>query len=92
MMDVETFERLLGETTIQLRPGDVIVAYTDGITEAMNREGEEWGMQNFLEAVRQASAEGANSVLNNVRQRIERFVGENPQYDDMTLLALRDLG
>jgi len=92
MMDVETFERLLGETTIQIKPGDVIVAYTDGITEAMNRDGEEWGMQNFLEAVRQASSEGANSVLNNVRQRLERFVGDNPQYDDMTLLALRDLG
>ncbi|MFH0909880.1 MAG: PP2C family protein-serine/threonine phosphatase [bacterium] len=92
MMDVETFERLLGETTIQIKPGDVIVAYTDGITEAMNSEGEEWGMQNFLEAVRQASSEGANSVLNNVRQRLARFVGENPQYDDMTLVALRHLG
>jgi sigma-B regulation protein RsbU (phosphoserine phosphatase) len=92
MMDVDTFERLLQETTIRLKSGDVVVLYTDGITEAMNRDGEEWGMQNFLEAIKVASAEGAHSVLNNVRQRLTRFVGDHPQYDDMTLLALRDLG
>jgi phosphoserine phosphatase RsbU/P len=75
--------------TISLQPGDVVVAYTDGVTEAMNPQGEEWGVDNFLDAVRVAAEEGANSVLNNVRQRLERFVGDRPQYDDMTLLALR---
>jgi sigma-B regulation protein RsbU (phosphoserine phosphatase) len=83
---------MLRETTIRLKTGDVVVLYTDGITEAMNREGEEWGFQSFIEAVKVASAEGAHSVLSNVRQRLIRFVGDHPQYDDMTLLALRDLG
>ena len=65
------------------------MGYTDGVTEAMNVQEQEWGMDNFLDAVRVAAEEGANSVLNNVRQRLERFVGDRPQYDDMTLLALR---
>jgi len=86
--DVEIFDRVLQEVTISLKPGDVVVAYTDGVSEAMNSRDEEWGVDNLLDAVRVASKEGANSVLNNVKQRLERFVGNRPQYDDMTLLAL----
>lgn len=86
--DTETFERVLEEIRIPLKPGDVVVAYTDGVTEAMNIREEEWGLDQLLDAIRVASREGANSVLNNVRQRLERFVGNRPQYDDMTLLAL----
>ncbi len=87
--DAGTFERVLQEVKIPLKPGDVVVAYTDGVTEALNPQGDEWGVDNFLDAVRVAAEEGAHSVLNNVRQRLERFVGNQPQYDDMTLLALR---
>ena len=89
--DKEIFERTLKEVTIPLKAGDVVIAYTDGVTEAMNAQEEEWGLDNFLDAIRVAAEEGANSVLNNVRQRLERFVGEQRQYDDMTLLALRIL-
>ena len=55
----------------------------------MNERDEEWGMDSFLDSIRTAADEGAHSVLNNVRQRLERFVGDRPQYDDMTLLAIR---
>jgi len=68
------------------------VAYTDGITEALNAAGEEWGQGRLFETLKQAAPEGAHSVLTNVRQRVERFVGQRPQYDDMTLLALRVMG
>ncbi len=84
----EAFERTLADVRVSLKPGDVVVAYTDGITEAMNAKGEEWGVDSFLDAVRVAARDGASSVLNNVRQRLERFVGAYPQYDDMTLVAL----
>ena len=86
--DSETFKRVLQEVTISLKPSDVVVAYTDGVTEAMNQQDEEWGLDNLLDAVRVAAGEGAKNVLDNVRQRLERFVGNRPQYDDMTLLAL----
>jgi phosphoserine phosphatase RsbU/P len=87
----EVFESALKEVTVDLKQGDVVMAYTDGVTEAMNPQGEEWGIDRFMDAIRVAADEGANSVLNNVRQRLERFVGNQPQYDDMTLLALRVL-
>ena len=84
----ELFDALLNEQEIYLQPGDVVVAYTDGITEAMNSAKEEWGMNAFVETCSLSSSEGAHSLLNNVRQRIQRFVSDYPQYDDMTLLAL----
>lgn len=89
--DVDFFDAALREERVPLSPGDVVVAYTDGVTEAMNEGGEEWGIDNFLEAVNVAAPEGANSVLNNVQQRVLRFAGDMGQYDDMTLLALRVL-
>ncbi len=89
LSDSPTFDKILKEVTLHLQPGDVIVAYTDGITEGMNERDEEWGIDNFLDSIRTAADEGAHSVLNNVRQRLERFVGDRPQYDDMTLLAIR---
>ncbi len=89
--DKETFEATLREKTVQLKPGDVVVAYTDGVTEAMDDKGNEWGVDRFLESVSTAAPDGANAVLNNVQQRLMRFVGSVEQYDDMTLLALRIL-
>lgn len=86
--DDDTFERSIADTRVQLEPGDLVVAYTDGITEAMNAQGEEWGIESFLAAARVAARDGANSVVNDVRQRLERFVGNHAQYDDMTLVAL----
>ncbi len=91
MADDETFEQVLDAASIRINPGDVLVAYTDGITEAMNEQGQEWGFDEFLRACRVGAPEGAKPVLNNVRQRLVRFVGEHPQYDDMTLLAVRVL-
>lgn len=87
----EAFEMTLEERVVQLQPGDVVVAYTDGVTEAMSNEGEEWGVDRFLEAVHKAAPDGANAVLNNVQQRLMRFVDGVEQYDDMTLLAIRVL-
>jgi phosphoserine phosphatase RsbU/P len=89
--DMDVFEATLHEERVQLEPGDVVVAYTDGVTEALDEGREEWGVDRFLEAVSTAAPDGANAVLNNVQQRLMRFVGGVEQYDDMTLLALRIL-
>jgi sigma-B regulation protein RsbU (phosphoserine phosphatase) len=92
LMDDDTFSSALDETTVQLEPGDVVVAYTDGITEAMNARDEEWGLNAFLDACKVAAAEGAAPLVQNVRQRLQRFVGGRAQYDDMTLIVMRQLG
>jgi sigma-B regulation protein RsbU (phosphoserine phosphatase) len=89
MTDADTFDAALSETRLKLEPGDVVVAYTDGITEAMNGAGQEWGLPELVAACQVASADGAHSVLDNVRTRLRRWVGGRAQYDDMTLLAIR---
>lgn len=92
LMDDATFSESLDETHVFLEPGDLVATYTDGITEAMNLHEEEWGLNAFLDACKVAAAEGAGPVVQNVRQRIQRFVGGRAQYDDMTLLVMRQLG
>ena len=87
--DTEAFEDAIKPASIHLKAGDVVVAYTDGVTEAMNAKREEWGIENFLNAVSESAPDGAGKVLDSVQQRLLRFVGEMGQYDDMTLLALR---
>jgi sigma-B regulation protein RsbU (phosphoserine phosphatase) len=89
LMDEAYFDSALEETTCALQPGDVVAAYTDGITEAMNTQEEEWGLNAFLDACKVAAVDGAGAVVNNVRQRLERYVNGRAQYDDMTLLVFR---
>ncbi|HMP90473.1 MAG TPA: SpoIIE family protein phosphatase [Kiritimatiellia bacterium] len=88
LMDQDMFDSIIGEAEIHLKPGDLVVGFTDGITEAMNADKEEWGMDAFIDSCSLAVSEGSNSLINKIRQRIQRFVGDHPQYDDMTLLAL----
>ncbi len=92
LLDADTFSASLEETSVVLDPGDLVALYTDGITEAMSPREEEWGLNAFLDACRVAASEGAAPVVRNVRQRLQRHVGGRAQYDDMTLLVLRQLG
>ncbi len=89
MADRDGFDTLLTETSIVLSPGDTLVAYTDGVTEALNGQGDEWGADQLFETIHQAAPNGAHAVINTVQHQLERFVGGIAQYDDMTLLALQ---
>lgn len=92
MVDDDLFDSLIREATVRLEPGDTLVAYTDGVTDAMNAAGEEWGFDRFSAACRLAAPKGAAPLVEAVRTEVERFVGDHPRYDDMTLLALRKIG
>jgi phosphoserine phosphatase RsbU/P len=72
--------------TIQLRPGDLVLLYTDGVTEAMNREGDLYGPQSLAKVVEKAGAEPKHvirAVLNDVRVYSEG----RPFHDDVCLVA-----
>ena len=88
LMPVPVFERQLNEVTVPLRPGDLVVGYTDGITEALNASGEEWGAERFMDTLRDYSPLGPTKLLENVRHRLRLHVGAQPQSDDMTFLAI----
>jgi sigma-B regulation protein RsbU (phosphoserine phosphatase) len=84
-----TFSRLLEEVTLPLGPGDLFLLYTDGISEAMNVDGDCFGDARLAELV----GEHADLPSDELRERILRdigaFAGEAPQHDDMTMVLLR---
>jgi phosphoserine phosphatase RsbU/P len=92
LLDADLFDRCLRETTVSLQPGDLWILFTDGVTEAMNAEHQEWGLANLQRAVLADAgppkAEGAAAVVTRVRQELLAFAGDMAQYDDMTLVVV----
>ena len=74
---------------LQLLPGDELFLYTDGITEATNKSLELFGESRLLDALNLASEGTAQSRCNDVKEAIERFVGDAEQFDDITMLSVK---
>ncbi len=89
LVDPDTFDTTLDCTRLILEPGSLLIAYTDGISEAMNDQGEEWGVEPLMQTLVSGRTLNAAQLCHNVKERVLRFTGDVPQYDDMTFLALR---
>jgi len=76
--------------TTRLDAGDLLFAYTDGVNEAKNSKGEQFGEQQILEAGTVKHV-GAESFLANIFDAVRAFRGSAPQSDDITMLALKYL-
>lgn len=73
---------------MRLEAGDKIFQYTDGVTEATNRNNELYGMEHLTAILGENSALPPKRLLTEVKKDIDRFVGEAPQFDDITMLCL----
>ena len=73
---------------MQLAPRDHVVFYTDGIVEAMNKNEEIFGFERLLEVIQGASAMNAEALLKEILDRVNVFVGEAPQHDDLTVIVV----
>jgi sigma-B regulation protein RsbU (phosphoserine phosphatase) len=71
---------------VQLYPGDLMVAYTDGIVEATNTASEEWGVEGLLATVRRCRTRQPESIVEAAFAALDEFSGDN-QTDDATILA-----
>ena len=87
LVDADAFDRSLKEVKVALRPDDFWVLFTDGVTEAMNSDGREWGTDGLRRAVLAGSAGGAAAIVGGVRRELMEFAGNTSQYDDMTLVV-----
>jgi hypothetical protein len=76
---------MIGETT--LRSGDVLVVYSDGLTEAVNASDAEFGEDHVVEAVRAAGAASTDAILEAVLTEARRFTGSRTFHDDLTVVA-----
>lgn len=73
---------------LELEPGDKIFQYTDGVTEATNANNELYGMDRLTEILGENSALAPTELLPVIKNDIAGFVGEAPQFDDITMLCL----
>lgn len=69
---------------IQLEPSDILLYYTDGVTEAWNVKEEDYGEERLLKIVKSEKTESAELILNAIRDDVNRHVGEAEQSDDFT--------
>ncbi len=74
--------------SIILKPGDAVFQYTDGIVEALNANDDFFGDDRLLETLNSFPASDPETVIGNVRENIEEFTADMPQFDDMTMLCL----
>ena len=79
------------EETVQLRSGDLLMAFTDGVTEPENDAEEEFGVDRLLRTVHGRSAEALPSIAAGTLQVLRQWIGNREQPDDMTLLLAREL-
>jgi sigma-B regulation protein RsbU (phosphoserine phosphatase) len=77
------------EASLELDYGDLLVAFTDGISEAMTSDEEEFGEERLVEAIRTCEARNAADMINCILERVDAFTAGAPQHDDMTLLIVR---
>jgi len=73
----------------RLGPGDLLVCYTDGVTEAMNAEEEMFGEDRLEEVLEGCGGARADDVVRRVREAVSTHTRDEPQYDDLTLLVLK---
>ena len=87
---MEMMQYKLGE--LQLMPGDILYLYTDGVTEATNAENQLYGEDRLLETVQQNPSANPKEMIEKVKESIDEFVKDAPQFDDITMLAVQYKG
>ena len=79
------------QAAVTLSPGDVLVLFTDGISEAMNAADDEWGEERLMDAVRECRERCAGEMINALIRDADAFAAGAPQHDDMTVMVVKVL-
>lgn len=83
------FNRVTGDYSLTLEPDDCLILYTDGVTEALNSDGEEFGMERLTQSILTNAAQGAAGIITRLTDDWRQFIGTFPQNDDVTLIVIR---
>jgi sigma-B regulation protein RsbU (phosphoserine phosphatase) len=83
------FDRLTIDFAVPLEGDDCLVLYTDGVTETLNAEGDEFGLDRMMQSVRASATIGAQAIVKKIIEDVRDFTGSVPQNDDITLIAIR---
>jgi len=87
--ELASYGIVLEERQVDLQAGDLVVFYTDGVTEALNGEGELFGNARLASTVEAQAGASAQAVLEAIVAAVRAFTGDSPQSDDLTLFVVR---
>jgi len=85
----QIFDQEIEETEMILNSGDVMLFYTDGISEALNSRREEYGEQRMINILNSNYKENASEIINAVHTDVHKHLGSEKRHDDMTMLVLK---
>ncbi len=74
---------------VKLNKGEIVLLYTDGITEARDKKGREFGEERIIQAFKDKQGLSSQQAIQVLRDSLSAFVGRTPQHDDITLMALK---
>ena len=77
------------EITVQLNPGDVLVVYSDGVTESVNEQEEEFDEPRLIEVIQKNMSRSAAGIRDRIDEALTRFVGKAKSVDDLTMLIVK---
>jgi sigma-B regulation protein RsbU (phosphoserine phosphatase) len=77
------------QAALTLEPGDILIAFTDGMSEALNEQEEEWDEERLIAAARKSAALDPARMIQFVFREADEFTGKARQYDDMTLVVIK---
>jgi len=83
------FNRIMQETKIPIKSGDLFVFYTDGFTDARNKSKEEFGEERFLAAIKKYADGSAEKVLQGIFTEVKRYSKGMQQHDDMSMVVVK---
>lgn len=85
----DVFDRVTHNHSFEMESGDTLFLYTDGATEAVDRNGMEFGIEPIEKAIKETAEEGTQAILDRVSRDLRQFFGGMPQNDDITLIAIQ---
>lgn len=85
----QVFNQVTSNYSIRLEPGDALILYTDGVTEAVNLSGEEFDMKGLLTSVKRPEVD-ALSLLQGIITDVQKFIGKAKQHDDITIVVIKN--
>ena len=85
------FERVTKDLTFELESGDCLLLYTDGVNEALDSKGQEYGEERLHAVLSQQAPHGSQAVVDGLIADVDRFLGGRRGHDDITLVALQKI-
>lgn len=77
------------QEVVQMQPGDVLIAFTDGLPEAHNAQGEEFDEQRIKEALVATAQLSVDEIRDEIVRRVKGWIASAPQYDDLTFIVMK---